>query len=325
MTYICPKHKIALATKDQSLLCDQGCVFPLKKIGLISIASFEKEEKEEIELNEQIYKGKKQNLIYRHFLSWLFETFNTTDHDFRKTIFNQLKIKDNFKILITGCGNGDEIIAVNKIFEGMKLSISGQDISAEMVTYTADRLNKEQILNCNLSISNACNLPYPSDYFDLAYHMGGINFMGDTKTAIQEMTRVVKNGGQVAFIDEGVAPWLRETEYGKMMVNNNSLWNCHAPIDKLPFNASEVKVTWLLENCFYFIRFIKNNNFPNVNLDVIHLGKRGGSIRTRFFGQLEGVSAKAKQIAIQQAGESGKSISQWLDDLITKTTSSKKL
>lgn len=318
MTYICPVHKKKSQMSDNKLICKCNCAYPLTS-DLIPIVDFSKNEKKEIYSNGKIYSSKTQNEIYCNFLNWLFATFKTNDYDFRMSIFSKLSFSKRDKILITGCGNGDDIIALNKIHKDKELYIEAQDISSEMIIFTANRLKEEGITNCRLSISNACNLPYSDGYFDLAFHLGGINMMSDTKIAIMEMTRVVKESGQVAFIDEGIAPWLRGSEFSDMMINNNQLWSNDAPINKLPFNATHVQISWLLENCFYYIRFIKGSSFPDIDLNVPHIGKRGGTIKTRYFGQLEGVSKHAKEIALEGSRKSEKSIYQWLDKIIKDT------
>ena len=67
-----------------------------------------------------------------------------------------------------------------------------------------------------------------------------------------------------------------------MMINNNSLWKKKIPIDKIPFYTNNINIKWLLGNCFYFISFVKDNRFPNVNLHVKHKSPRGGSIMSRY-------------------------------------------
>ena len=39
-------------------------------------------------------------------------------------------------------------------------------------------------------------------------------------------------------------------------------------------------------------------------------------MRTRYFGQLEGVTQEAKQMAIEAAKKRGVSLHQWLDELV---------
>ncbi len=55
---------------------------------------------------------------------------------------------------------------------------------------------------------------------------------------------------------------------------------------------------------------------PPVNLDLPHKGRRGGTLRTRYFGQLERVTLEAKQAAIEAARKKGVSLHQWLDSLV---------
>ena len=38
------------------------------------------------------------------------------------------------------------------------------------------------------------------------------------------MDRVVKDGGRIVFGDEGLSPWLKDTDYGKMLIDNNPLY-----------------------------------------------------------------------------------------------------
>ena len=91
----------------------------------------------------------------------------------------------------------------------------------------ASRRNRQP--NAVFSISDAENLPYPSRYFDAVAHFGGINFFPNIKAGIAEMERVCKIGGTVLFGDEGIAPWLRDTDYARIAISNNKAWVAQAP------------------------------------------------------------------------------------------------
>ena len=103
-----------------------------------------------------------------------------------------------------------------------------------------------------------------------------------------------------------------------MMFENNALWADLAPIDLLPASATAARVTWLLENCFYFIDFIKNEQFPYANLDVVHKGPHGGTIQAKYFCKLDGVSPEARAIVHEQANRAGLRIYKWLGQLIKR-------
>jgi hypothetical protein len=135
------------------------------------------------------------------------------------------------------------------------------------------------------------------------------------------MNRVVRSGGKVVFGDEGVAPWLKEKDYGKMAIRNIGNWDCDAPLVHLPETCKKVNITWILGNCFYLIDYEVSNDLPYMNIDIPHKGSRGGTIRTRYFGQLEGVDPKLKAAVIEAAASKGESVHRWLEKALSRALS----
>ena len=156
------------------------------------------------------------------------------------------------------------------------------------------------------------------DYFDAVFHFGGINLFGDVAGAIAEMDRVCKTGGNVLFGDESVASHLREHDYGKMFIKNNALWACQPPLNHLPVFCDNISLRYVLGNCFYMIKFRKNKKLPNHNIDVIHKGTRGGSVRTRYYGQIDGVDPSCVNKLKRVAKKNRKSIVATLEEAIKK-------
>ena len=253
---------------------------------------------------------------YRNFVSWLFETFNEDETEFRKSLVNRLKLSPGDKVLVTGCGLGDDIPPILDQI-GLLGEVHVNDLSSKMVLSTYHRFHRTDI-NILYSVCDAGCLPYRDDFFDAAIHFGGINLFSDIEQSILEMERVVKVGGKVVFGDEGIAPWLKKTEYGLIAINNNNLWALESPIEFLPRNAVNVNLTWVLGNCFYLIDFEISNVGPYMNLDVKHKGSRGGTMRTRYYGQLEGVSAQSKDFVLRDAKKKKISVHEWLENFITK-------
>jgi len=66
-----------------------------------------------------------------------------------------------------------------------------------------------------------------------------------------------------------------------------------------------VKLSWELSNCFYIIEFQASTEPLPVDIDVPHLGKRGGTIRSRYFGRLEGVSPNLRDRIYEEADRRG--------------------
>lgn len=276
-------------------------------------------------VSKLMYKKDDAELVYENFLTWLFETFNEDEATFRNSLIEKLNLKEGSKVLVTGCGLGDDIVYMMP-YVGRTGEIFAQDLSDIMIAATARIFNNANaelfdLKNLYLSVSNAAQLPFADGYFDAAYHFGGINLFSDMKSAIHEMARVVKVGGKVLFGDEGLAPWLKDTDYGKVAINNNQLWALAPPLSLLPEIAANVNLNWVLGNCFYVVDFEVASSLPFMNMDVPHKGVRGGSMRKRYFGQLEGIDPCLKTAAALAAKAAGISVSAWVEQSIEKALS----
>jgi ubiquinone/menaquinone biosynthesis C-methylase UbiE len=280
-------------------------------------------------LSQAMYKKDDAESVYENFLFWLFDTFKEDEATFRNSLIEKLNLKQGDRVLITGCGLGNDInYILPKIGEAGELF--AQDISDLMIVATARRLTSSGVRpldfeNLYLSVSNASMLPYPDSYFDAAFHFGGINLFSDIKSAIDEMERVVKVGGKVLIGDEGVAPWLKEKEYGKAAIFNNRLWALEPPLLLLPENVSDVHLTWVLGNCFYIIDFEVSKAAPFIDMNVLHKGKRGGSMMKRYYGQLEGIDPRLKEKVDLAASTAGVSASDWVESAVSKALTDDRL
>ena len=262
--------------------------------------------------NIEVYSSPASKETYRNFLDWLFKTFAVDETDFRNRLIAKLDLVPGSRVLITGCGFGDDVqICLDLV--GTKGEVHAQDLSKEMVFSAA---NAYTSMNSLFTISNALDLPYQDRYFDAVFHFGGINLFGDMSRAIGEMERVCKVGGRVLFGDEGIAPHLKNTEYGKVAISNIKLWESKAPMDQLPPNAINIGLQYELGNCFYIISFTVNSDLPYMNIDIEHKGVRGGTARTRYFGQVEGVTVSAKEKIYRVARERNVSAHRLLSELI---------
>lgn len=319
-TYFCPNTQTPLREASNGLVRDDGWGYPyLQGGGNTRIPNFlsayqpNEMAKRAFEMYDQATSGD----FYRNFLDWLFQTFDEDEHSFRQKLAQKLHLKAGDRVLVTGCGLGDDIGPILDIV-GETGQVYANDLSPHMVVSAthAHIMQHRFAKNISFSICDATQLPFAQHFFDAAYHFGGINLFSNVKQAIGEMTRVVKPGGRVVFGDEGIAPWLKNTEYAKIAVTNNALWAANAPIDLLPAAASDVNLSWVLGNCFYIIDFQVAAHAPQMNMDVMHKGRRGGSMRTRYFGQLEGVTDASKTFVLQDAAQRGISVHDWLEQVI---------
>lgn len=259
-----------------------------------------------------MYDGAESAEIYRNFLDWLFATFHEDEKTFRARCVSELGPLAGKRVLITGCGLGEDVAVMHDLV-GPRGVVHAQDLSRTCVALTAEA-NPEPNVFC--TVSDALSLPYRDGVFDAVYHTGGINLFPDVPGALSEMERVCKLGGPIVVGDESIAPHLRQTEYGRMFLSNNPLWGVDLPLRHLPVGAREIRISYVLGNCFYLIRFTKGDGPPPVDIDVQHRGYRGGSVRTRHFGALEGIDEGLKRSLYDRARKDNTSVSAILTSLV---------
>ena len=263
--------------------------------------------------------------IYDNSMDWLFDLFCVKEADVRDEMIDLLALCPGYKVLEIGCGTGrDSVHIARRLGQGQFFA---QDLSAGMLGKCRERIEADKEissgdLDVEYFVGNASYLPFPDNYFDAVFHFGGLNEFTEGKEALEEISRVVRKGAKVVVGDESVAPWLRETDYGKVLINNNSLWGHHVPLEILPKDAWNPCLRWILGNAFYVIDYEVGDGLPPADFDLIHQSPRGGSCNTRYYGQLEGVSLDVKSLAWDAARKSGKSMHEWLDNVVRQAAES---
>jgi len=323
-SYVCPMTRSSLTELDDGLMRDDGTMYPYMNALLPNnkIPNFlhPRNINEKLKRSLDMYDTHVSSDIYRNFLDWLFLTFDENETAFRKMLSAKLHVSIGSRVLVTGCGLGDDLPSIMDII-GPSGNLYAQDLSPSMIMATQSKINllgTQRIPKTFCSVGNAATLPFRDGFFDAALHFGGINLFDDVKGAIREMSRVVKIGGKVVVGDEGVAPWLKSTEYGNIAICNNALWAAEPPLSLLPETSQHASVTWILGNCFYVIEFTVSDKLPYMNIDLVHKGRRGGSARTRYFGQLEGVTIATKKRVLEAASAAGMSVHDWLEKAISQ-------
>jgi ubiquinone/menaquinone biosynthesis C-methylase UbiE len=170
--YICPQNKELLKESKEGLIRTDGKLYPyLKGDKNILIPDFSTENEKSTEfINE--YDSKESTVFYQNFLDWLFTTFNEKEYEFRIKVLKKLNLCKNYKVLITGCGLGADIQPIIDLF-GSFGELYVCDLSAEMVIEASYK--NQEIDNIFFSVCNAQNTPFKDDFFDGAFHFGGIN------------------------------------------------------------------------------------------------------------------------------------------------------
>jgi ubiquinone/menaquinone biosynthesis C-methylase UbiE len=232
----------------------------------------------------------------------------------RESFVAALELRPQFRVLELACGTGrdSEIIAERL---GPAGSFYLQDLSRAMLTRCRERLRAIST-PAEFSTANASFLPFADHTFDAVFSFGGLGVFGDAGQALREIVRVAKVGAKVVVGDESMPPWLRDTEYGRILLHNNRLFEKAVPLEDVPVEARDVVLRWVIGGVYYLLEFRVGEGEPRADFDLEIPGRRGGTLRTRYQGRLEGVSPEAKELAERARAKTGKSMFQWLDEVV---------
>lgn len=256
---------------------------------------------------------------YDRYAELPFITYRADEHAVRERMADRLELRADSKVLEIGCGTGRGAMHLaRRLGNGGKLYL--QEISPKLLAVAKKKLQSQSIA-AEFSLANGSYLPFPDNYFDAAHHFGGINTFAEISRCLGELARVVKPGGKVVIGDEGMGPWLRDTEMGRIMTNSNPLLKCEPPLQSLPGTATEVQLEYIMMGAFYVIEFRVAPAPPLPDYHMLIPSARGGSHWTRYYGQLEGVSDEAKRLAQEARAKAGLSMHDWLDRAVREAAS----
>jgi len=157
-------------------------------------------------------------------------------------IIKNLKSAKNATALDVGCGLGEHAKEIAKYVK----NIIAIDISSSMISM-AEKIRHED--NLDYIISNAINLPFKSQTFDLVFSIGLLHHLVTEKNCMQylrESTRVVKNNGYVVVSDINA---------------NNPLWNII--LKRAKFTDTGDETIWKMPEIKKF--------FADAGLDIINI------------------------------------------------------
>lgn len=317
----CPKTKGKLRIadiKDQngneilegSLVNEQGDIYPISK-GIPDLVTSEDLTKDAI-FARQYYKGIAST--YDLNVDITFRLYNEDELTVRNSMIDLLQLKPDNRVLEVSAGTGkdSELILKQLSKDGALFCV---DLSPDMLFHAKSKIENDRIFTELISAS-ACNLPFDDNSFDALYCFAGIGHFPSIEMGLSEMARVVRPGGKVVFCEKNVPLWLRETTYGKILINNNPMFAYEAPLQYIPVAARNVGIRWMIGNVHYVVDYTVGEGEPKGNFDLELPGERGGTFNTRYFGKLEGVTPATKLKAMETAKKSGKSLHKWLEDLI---------
>ena len=135
---------------------------------------------------------------YRLFSRVAFALIGMDEETGRREITDRLEPRGG-KVLEVSIGPGVNLpYLVNRTDVG---EIFGLDISLGQLTHCRSYAAKKG-WEVELFLGNGEQLPFQDGSFESVYHVGGINFFNDKKSAIDEMIRVAKPGARILVADE---------------------------------------------------------------------------------------------------------------------------
>lgn len=234
----------------------------------------------------------------------------------RAKMWDRLQVRAGHRILEIGAGTGRDSAGIASLMDASgELHIT--EVYREML-FDARRklLDLENLPKIYFSAVDAHKLPFEDEYFDSVFHFGGLNTFSNQRLALSEWARVTKDGGRVVFGDESIPRWLRNFEKMRAISNSNPLFLFDPPLESIPSEARELKLEYLFGDGFYLVSFTVSRDEPGGDIDFPIPGLRGGTLRTRLNGTLEGVGPKQKKRIYEHANKSGTSVHDILEKLI---------
>jgi len=130
--------------------------------------------------------------------------WNNSIHELTKFAVSELE-PDRLKVLDIGCGPGNSTAMISSMCTNS--NITGVDISANMISRANKKLlRQKQITNVIAYVrSDASALPFPENHFDLITGHSFLYMVKNKKAVIQELARVLKPGGHIAFLEPGTS------------------------------------------------------------------------------------------------------------------------
>jgi len=251
---------------------------------------------------------------YEANLHLTFKTHYLDEVTCRNGFIDLLGIEENHRVMEIACGTGrDSVLIADRLAGKGELHLA--DISKEMLMICQKKIVAKPI-DSYLCLANAANLPYPDNYFDSTYSFGGLGEFSEIAKSLAEMVRVTKTGGKIVVGDESMPPWLRGTYFSNVLSTTNPQFLAPLPLNEMPAEARNVHLRWVIGGTFYLIDFEVGEGEPTANFDFEIPGIRGGTYRTRYEGQLEGVRRETKELANRAIKASKTSMHDWLDRVV---------
>ena len=173
----------------------------------------------------------------------------------RRKAVRRLGLEAGHRALEVSCGTGTNLPLLRERV-GREGRVAGLDISSGMLRRCRSKMRRTRV-RPGLVLGDAARLPFEDSSFDAVLHHGGIAEFPDKQGAIAEMARVAKPGAKVVICDPGV-PTDRPLRWiNRLLLKLQPLYASPPPVDLLPAEAQDVRLSWFRGDAWYMIEFVK--------------------------------------------------------------------
>lgn len=124
-----------------------------------------------------------------------------------KLILRDVNFLPGDRILEIGCGAGAVLGVLGQAFP--QLQLAGIDLQASQIAYARQHLENLGLLNVDLQVGNASQLPWTDESFNYIYNIWFLEHISNPEPILQEAYRVLKPGGTIM---------LNETDYRTILI-----------------------------------------------------------------------------------------------------------
>ena len=120
-------------------------------------------------------------------------------------------LKPGMKVLDCGCGPGSITLGLAAFVQGG--SVIGIDIDEERIAQAEALVSTTGSRNVTFEKCDIYSLPFPDNHFDAAYEHAVLEHLDDPRTAVDEISRVLKPGGIFGASDRIIGASIFAPEY----------------------------------------------------------------------------------------------------------------
>ncbi len=206
----------------------------------------------------------------------------------RRLVKNLLRKRNVKRILDVGCGTGETLSFLNKLYPKAKLF--GVDTSSKAVRMSKARGHTK------IFKAYASNMPFRSNYFDTILFLDVLEHIKDDQSVINEAKRVLKRGGVIIITSPGLSFIWSDHDVNQghkrrytrreiiRIAGNSGLKTVF--IKYFNFWLSPPIIFIRLISRVGFFKFLVNYN-NGINFEVVKIGPLNSILRYIFVNEIE--------------------------------------